>query len=313
MGGSSGGGGSSGAVDYPEYLKAYHKTYLGRRIFELGAMADAAAENNPYITAQSFNPSTALLAIAQEALWLKQAVQLLGNDDASKWSSIFQTVAENVDTTVDELDLMGFDPTAAVQAYDAQLTSILESTTLPKFRGEMRSIGAVQSSAFAVGEALMIANKDREVAKFAAEANLRMLDIKLRVKAEMVKSGVDSVVSMMAKRIEHTQNAVHYGIEARRLEIAAMKEYMEKESEYDAQASLWELEVSEYVNHGIASIAGAATTSTGKKANSMTSAIGGALVGAGVGGYMAAGTAVGGPMGAVIGGAVGLGAGLLMG
>ena len=270
-------------------------------------MANAAAENNPYVTAQSFNPSTALLAIAQEALWLKQAVQLLGNDDASKWSSIFQTVAENVDTTVDELDLMGFDPTAAVQAYDAQLTSILESTTLPKFRGEMRSIGAVQSSAFAVGEALMIANKDREVAKFAAEANLRMFDIKLRVKAEMVKSGVDSVVSMMAKRIEHTQNAAHYGIEARRLEIAAMKEYMEKESEYDAHASLWELEVSEYVNHGIASIAGAATTSSGKKANPMASAIGGALVGAGVGAQ------VGGPMGAVIGGAVGLGAGLLMG
>ena len=208
---------------------------------------------------------------------------------------------------------MGFDPTAAVQAYDSQLTMVLNSTTLPKYRAEMRSIGAVQSSSYAVGEALLIASKDREVAKFAAEANLRMFDIKLRVKAEMVRSGVDSVVSMIAKRIEQTQNAVHYGIEARRLEIAAMKEYTEKESEYDAQAALWGLEVSEYVNHGIASIAGAATTSSGKKANSMTSAIGGALVGAGVGAYMAAGTAVGGPMGAVIGGAVGLGAGLLMG
>ena len=313
MGGSSGGGGSSGAIDYPEYLKSYHRTYLGGEIFELGAMAIAAADNNPYLTAQSFNPSTALLAIAQEAAWLKQAVQLLGDDDAGKWSSIFQAVAQTVDTTVDELDLMGFDPTAAVQAYDSQLTMVMNSTTLPKYRAEMRSIGAVQTSSYAVGEALLIANKDREVAKFAAEANLRMFDIKLRVKAEMVKSGVDSVVSMIAKRIEQTQNAVHYGIEARRLEIAAMKEYTEKESEYDVQAASWELEISEYVNHGIASIAGAATTSTGKKANSMTSAIGGALVGAGVGAYMAAGTAVGGPIGAVIGGAVGLGAGLLMG
>ena len=183
MGGSSGGGGSSGAVDYPEYLKAYHKTYLGGKVFELGAMAIAAADNNPYVTAQAFNPSTALLAIAQEALWLKQAVQLLGDDDASKWVSIFQVVAENVDTTVEELDLMGFDPSAEVQAYDAQLTAILNSTTLPKYRAEMRSIGALQSSAFAIGESLLLANKDREVAKFAAEANLRMYDVKLRVKS----------------------------------------------------------------------------------------------------------------------------------
>ena len=313
MGGSSGGGGSSGAIDYPGYLKGYHQTYLGGEVFEIGAMAIAAADNNPYVTAQAFNPSTALLAIAQEALWLKQAVQLLGDDDASKWVSIFQVVAENVDTTVEELDLMGFDPSAEVQAYDAQLTAILNSTTLPKYRAEMRSIGAVQSSAFAIGESLLLANKDREVAKFAAEANLRMYDVKLRVKSELVKSGVDSVVSMISRRIEHTQNAAHYGIEAQRLGIAAMKEYVEKETEYDAQAALWELEVSEYVNHAIASIAGAATTSTGKKANTLSSAVGGALVGAGVGGYMAAGTAVGGPIGAVIGGAVGLGAGLLMG
>ena len=78
MGGSSGGGGSSGAVDYPGYLKAYHQTYLGREVFELGAMAIAATYNNPYVTAQAFNPSTALLAIAQEALWLKQGLFCCG-------------------------------------------------------------------------------------------------------------------------------------------------------------------------------------------------------------------------------------------
>ena len=313
MGGSSGGGGSSGAVDYPSYLKAYHSTYLGKEVFELGPMAIAALSENPYLSAQGYNPAPALAEMVASADWLKQAVQALGTNDAEHWAEVFQAVAQAVSETVDDLNLLGFDAAEAVEAFDSQMTAVLESKTLPAFRAEMRSINAVQSTAFVIGEALLLANKDREVAKFAAEANMRAFDVQIRLKAELAKSGVADVLTQAFKRIDAMQNSAHYSIEAQRLKIVSMKDYEEKETEYDVQSALWGLEVSEYVNHGIASIAGAATTSSSKKSNPTTSAIGGALVGAGIGGYMAAGTAVGGPMGAAIGGVVGLGAGLLMG
>lgn len=177
----SGGGGSAGAVDYPDYIKYIHRNLLdngdwSEQVDELNVSVieamNTAYSNSPYASAVAYDPDTQLTAMAAQVTSFKTLV------DALNYSVDFpavvalasaQTTYETSSADTATLDSITIDETRLdddIDAFDALLTAQLDDTELPKFKAGMLDIGATQSSAFTIGESILRAYKNREVTKY---------------------------------------------------------------------------------------------------------------------------------------------------
>ena len=142
MGGSGGGG--SGAVDYPGYMKTKHETWLN----EIDSLIDVAIANNPYEGPgwgdgwYVYNPSDDLYEM------------ILALDDFA-----------------DYLDMLDAGVDAEAAAFGAILQSRIDTDTIPSFEAGMRDINAVQTTSFVIGKAILYARKDEQVAQYLADLN----------------------------------------------------------------------------------------------------------------------------------------------
>ena len=375
-GGGGGSGGSSGKVDYPTYMKDQHLLWLTDVATDI---TTARTGNSPYFSATAYDPATPLAAmgtaigafntlvdaLAHEADWVAAIAQAKTTIDAfydpttqfGKMDTaicVFDAVVDSLNYTNDwdvamdqakaTIDALINDTyiNADVAAFADTLDDQVDNVTIPKFQRGMQDINAVQSSAFALGEALIYGMRDRDVAKFLSELrmklNLQRNDLITKSAAEMVKNllqrvdferaVVDATIkynsihvtseltisemflksaTQMLKdymtRIDFEKNVAHYTIEHNRMAIVATKEQTDRDMELDTLDATWDLEMFQYGNNVMASIAGAAIAqgSQIKGTSAASSVMGGALSGAAAGGMLAAGTAMGGPVGAGLG------------
>lgn len=119
--GGSGGGGGSGKVDYPGYMKDWHGDFLGSSYNgkSVSAAIDEAQGNSPFATASAYDPTT-------EANRMTTKV-----DDTALQITRMDQIGEQVE---------------------------FENKIYPKFESGMRDINAVQSSAFVQGRANIAAD-----------------------------------------------------------------------------------------------------------------------------------------------------------
>lgn len=153
MGGS--GGGSSGAVDYPIYIKAIQAdwlasgTYAGAGLetidtgYDVTSLLNEGFVNNPWTGASAYNPAV-------------QTANML---------SAVTTFNSNSETTLDALDayITSLDTTAQIAA------------ELSAFDIGMRNVNAVHSSSFVIGRAVIAAGMIKEkleAKKMAAQLRL---------------------------------------------------------------------------------------------------------------------------------------------
>lgn len=294
MGGSGGGGGSSGEVDYPDYMKQRHSVLYD----DMRKKADTAIANNPYVGMYGWDPTCMVQNMEATVDYYDYIINNFEPMDL--WKQLMGEVPEVV------LGLLDLEPLDEyIDQQKLRLRQGVEDEVLPKYRRGMQNIGAVMSSAFKIGEALLWARELQEEA--ATEKEFRG-KLALAAYEYMFKSAGD-IIQLTLQKIAYHKEVVHYNMEALRMAYVAQKEFTDSNNIYEVEKTKWSLEMSKYMMDALGSIASSAgtsyTTSSGG-ASRASSAIGGALSGAATGAAMSGGN----PIGAAVGGAVGLVAGL---
>jgi len=305
--GSSGGGGSSGKVEYPAYMQTCHGLWLdaaGADVISTSVTAsmNTALGNSPFTGLLAYAPDTDL-ATAEAlitALTVLSPTTLL-----SDALTQFAAVATAVDTIYSAVTV-GSRIDAVKTAYSDMVDDEISVKVLPKFRRGMQDINAVQTSSFVIGEALIYAEKTRAVAKFAADIELRAYD----KRGDLVVQLVGEQIKFMNARLDFSKTVAHYGTEFTRIKVIAKKEESEANIELTEKDAEWDLRVYQYGSNVMAAISGAAAT-VNKKPNSIMSALGGALSGVASGAMLGSavpgiGTGLGALFGGVLGGLGGL-------
>lgn len=291
-GGSGGGGGSSGAVDYPGYMKDRHAALYDTMRNEV----DEAKANNPYVGMQAHNPSSMIKEMFATVDYYDAVIREF--DPVTVWKTLMGEVPQVVFNMLDMKPLQDY-----IDQQKVRLRHGIEDEILPKYRRGMQDIGAVMTSAFKIGEALLWAREMEEEAALEKEFKGKL---SLAAYEYSFKSTGD-IINLTLQKIAYHKDVMHYNMEVLRMGYAAMKEYQDSQNIYKIEQTKWKLEMDKYLMDSLGSISSSAgtsySTSTGGGSR-VSSAIGGALAGAGVGAM------TGNPVGAAVGGAIGLAAGL---
>ncbi len=302
MGGSGGGGSSSGKIKYPAYMEAFHGSMLdngGADTFTNSVVdaINAAYGSSPFDSVVAFDPVTELTAMDSALCAFDAAVNALDNDD--DWESAMTAARVEIDTNVVS--------TAYIDADVAEFSDLLDderdTKILPRFKAGMANINAAMSSSFVMGEAIIEAFGARDVSKYSKELRMKLN----WQRNEMIVKAAETMLSNLMSRIGYERDVAHYRIEMNRLSIAAYKEQDDRDMWLDEQDALWDVSLFAYGGNALAAIAGAAASTREKGPSQAQSAVSGAVSGAAMG-YMMSG---GNPYGAAAGAAIGLGASLL--
>lgn len=288
-----GGGGSSGKVDYPTYMKTAHEDWLHHTADTMtysvvDLMNTAMSGNSPYYGFTPTDPNTVFFAATKTAVDYRTPYEMLKCFD--QWS---------IDTAF--TSYMATDAsyiTAAVAAFTASMDDEINNNVLPAYKAGMDDLNAVATDFYTAGTALIWDTKAKKVAEF--EANVRL---------QRIQAGSDISLKRIAALIQWRQTVTQFSGEFSRIYLAAKHEQNESTLDAAHKDKTWDLEMYQYGTQVMASIAGSATAKgTSSKSSALGGAISGAMTGAAMGGMIAGASAgaIGGPMGMAVGAGLGL-------
>lgn len=293
--GGSGSGGSSGEVDYPDYMKERHSVLFDRILSHV----DEAIDNNPYVDVEVWSPESMVRAMNASLDYYDSVVQ--GFDPIDLWFNTMDLIPPKVFTLLEMAPLNDY-----IDAQKARIRHNFEDDILPKYRRGMQDIGAVMTSAFKIGEALLWTKQMEDEVELEKDYKAKLL----LATYEYAFKSVNDVITLTLQKISMNKELLHYALEVERMGYTAWKEYTDSKTVYKVENVKWALEMHKYLMDALGSIAGSAGTSYSTSTaggNKVGSAIGGALSGA-ASGLAATG---GNPIGGAVGGAIGLVGGLL--
>jgi hypothetical protein len=248
-----GGGGSAGEVDYPQYMKDAHEAWLTA----LSALVGGAS---PYAAQVAYDPDTDLAA--SDAAVAALAALLAGITDVTSWAALFTqagtsigvtptytiadmaavtvgavaditagtvVVADMTDTT-DVGEIVEATIVADIAAFADVLDDNVEANILPRYRRGMQDIGAVVSSAFPIGEAIIEAMQARDVAKYGTELRLKSAFRNSEIGIENERLHLDVKKANLAKNLE-------VGLTNAKLQLEADKSNLQKSTELVVKTS----------------------------------------------------------------------------
>jgi len=264
--GSSGGGGS-GAM--PDHLLKIHEDWLvrevdGEPLHEIDvtiveSMNEALGPGgNPFAQMNVFDPNPALDEIRRQIETFKHEI--------------------------DDVDVGSLDVDAIGEKLSRSSFTRLEATVLQRYHRGMQNINAVNTSAFAIGRAVIYG-----------------------LSQDSVEAAVGSIMANHQQWQDQMRSSLlHYGIETERMTIAANVDVDSQKNQILEAELRWPMEIFQYgANLLSASMGGTAPVGTAK-ASAAASTIGGAMQGASTGAYVGSsfppyGTAIGAGVGAIIG------------
>ncbi len=307
MGGS--GSGSSGKVEYPAYMQTAHGRWLDASgadtpTYSVTDLLNAAWGNNPFTGLVTYDPD---LDIAAALVKLVSFGALtLPTSLADAITNLITPTTTLVDGTIMNLGVDTDRTGEVIEAYADQLDADIAAKVLPVFQRGMQDINAVMSSAFVIGESLILAERDRNVAKFSAELWFKAYQMRV----ELIPRLAEIELKYFATLSEYLRNVAHMFIEFYRIKIVAKREEFDDQMHVDESEAKWDIELYQHASNVMAGIAGGSHL-VPNKPNKFASSIGGALSGAAAGAMMGSvipgiGTGVGAGIGAIFGGAGGL-------
>lgn len=265
--GSSGGG----SAVMPNHLLAIHEDWLVRQVPDqplheidttmVESMNDALGPGgNPFAQMEVFDPNPAL-------------------NEMRRQIEAFKHDIDGADIDTADIDTIG-------EKLSHSSLNRLEATVLQRYHRGMQNINAVNTSAFAIGRAVIYG---------------------------MAQDSIDQAIGGIMANHQQWQDQMrssllHYGMEVERMMVAANVD-MDSQRNQILEAELrWPMEIFQYgANLLSASMGGTAPVGTAK-ASAAQSTIGGAMQGAATGASMGAyssnpyGVAIGAVVGAVVGG-----------
>lgn len=303
-GGSSSG---SGKVDYPDHMKTFHAAYIGSgSTYSLTTAWNAAVAAAPYaaeVSNPTYAPATDFAEAEDEIVLSKAPLTWLVDPSGSGWTTILTAIKSR-------WEFIG--PTQAAgltTSLVAEMEDQLDNVILPKFRRGMQDIGAVNSSAFVIGESLLRSQALKQVTDKAGEVQTKLL----MQYNEMVFKDHQMCVDWHVKRVQLYSDYAKLFAEFKRVLVVGQMEWAKHVLETNVHSALWKLELTKYVNDAFGAIHGApSTVNTTSQKSQLGSAIGGGISGAATGAAIGSvvpgiGTAVG----AVAGGLLGIGSSFL--
>lgn len=317
--GGSGGGGSSGTVNFPEYMKVVHGKWLDNNGNDVptNSLVDAintAYSANPFTGVNVFDPDLTLVDMFRVNELYGTMVDNLDHlqDYSTAYSHAQNLIAEDAAPPSDDSIVAG-----EIAAYAALLDDQLEDKTLPAFYAGMHSINAVQTSAFVVGEAILRAHNNLVIGQHGSEARMKFelqaREIQANHKIQrgnLIRLATAQMITQLLKKVDSKYQAAAHSAEVGRMKIVAKKEQVEGQMDFDEKEGLWQVELFGHAQNLLSGISGGATQ-TQKRTNKAVSALGGALSGAAAG--AATGAAIGTAGAPGIGTAVGAIAGAALG
>jgi hypothetical protein len=346
MGGSGGGGDTyppnpNHIIQYAPYVENWHGNYF---LPNMWSMWINAVGGNPYGTGMTpYNPDVELdamlaalnaycnvllnfhndsLDINVVATAFDEAVEAYNFVPRTTFTGHLAALATSIDAqllTTEEID-------ESVNQYSEQLQADIEDKALPQFEAGMRDINAVMSSAFVVGEALIFAEKDRNVAKYAADLRLANWGDRNKALVNASSSMTEMDYKMLSVKIqlaemtgkfwiqgtEYKRQMTDKLIDVLRMKIVAKKEQNDEQLRRYVEYIKWPLATSQYYAAAIGAAGGGHAVPQGEggtgSGGSITSVLGGVMAGASIGALFNSET---GGWGSAIGGAMGGAAALL--
>jgi len=333
-----GGGGPSGLVDFPTYMKIFHEDWLGDPgvVTNISSVMASLINNpSPYVGESAYDPDidldasqarhdsydTLVTALAHSADW--QAMVDSAVTKASNATVYPKTNLIDNDMATDAIsDIITAATSAAGQSQFTALTTAFEvravkrqQRSIAKFTAGMADANAVMNSAFMIGLAITEADVRDEVNEFDAKIDYDVVSSLVKIGVDKVFSagvmhldaryrmtleGIAQMANLQTHNISASKDATTLQAELSRIKIVAKGEEHERNIELDVADALWDISVFQHGANFLASINGAPMVPKG--ISRQQSAIGGALSGAGVG--LAAGSTFG-PVGAGVGAGVG--------
>ena len=263
-GGGGGGSTGSGAIAYPAFMEAVHADWLNNTgadniASSVTDIMNAALGNSPWVGQVAYDPGADITAF--EAAITAFAAMLAGIVDTTDWDTLYtqavaslgapavlavvdEVVADKVvgdiavldkavGNIVDTSDVLGITEAmivADVAAFADQLDDEITTKILPRFRGGMRDINAVVSSAFPIGEAIIESFRNREVAKHTstlrlsaehknADIDVRNEELHLDVRKTNVGKDVEIGRANLGKDVEIGKVNLSKGVEIERANL----------------------------------------------------------------------------------------------
>jgi hypothetical protein len=187
---------------------------------------------------------------------------------------------------------------AVINSQAEKLDDDIEQRVMPRYENGMRDIGAIHSSAFAVGRSIIEDTRIRSINDFSAKLQLGILE---------------SSTSLWAKHLDWNGSVISTYAELQRIGQALHIEADQHNTTMASKNLTWDLDLFDYARALMGALNGApAAVDPASKGgpSPLTKGISGGLAGAAAGAYVGSvvpglGTAVG----AVIGGVVGFAAG----
>lgn len=292
-----GGGGSSGKVDFPSHMKVAHANWLDdtgsdtMALSVVSLMNTAMSGSSPYSGYVPKDPDAAFFASGDSLSDYTSVYEYLTNLAGDDLDAVFNSYIIDDEARI----------TAAIAAHSALLDDEISTSILPKFKAGMANISATGSSAFVIGEALILDSKAKKVA-----------DTDAKIRLQRLQEGGDLALRRLGAWVEWRKSVISLSVESARIYLAA---YGDRDDDYLEglhKDATWDLEMYQYGTQVMASISGNASQSAPRKSKA-GSAIGGALSGAAMGAAIAGASkgAVGGPTGAAIGATLGIAGALL--
>ena len=283
IGGSTGGGSTGGLVDFPDYMKGYHEDFLS------AAWTIVQAElgsDSPYKNYSTVDPN---FTFGVGGNWYTPAEALLALLDMDL-ASIFNDMAADIAAFTDNI-------AAETASHAALLATRLTNEIYPRFEAGILDIGAVCSSAFAIGRAILEDTHTKLAADFEQKARNRKLETSWQFSMNLTGMEIEKnrLVGALSAEVARLYTAARYEVDVSAVNMSARDRN-------------WDMDTIERASNILASISGAAV-SRGEAPHA--SALGGALSGAMAGASMGAMVGsvipgVGTGIGAIVGGGLGL-------
>lgn len=291
--GSSGGdesGTSDNTVRFAEYLELFHKDILNDQGADWPNLSvvdalNAAFGQSPYGAAPTLSPAEGLFGSGYSlgdfpSLYDMFGKFMAGLDVHNLWTQTYNGILAS--SPLDE----------AIASHAETLDDDYEQKVLPRFEAGMRDIGAIHSSAYATGKAILEDTRVRLLNDFAAKLRLGAFEM---------------AGKMWQTHLDWNKQVVAIYYEMLRLAQGLQKDANEHNTMMDAKHATFDLDLFEYARAMMGALTGSpAAVGPGDKQgpSQLTKGISGALSGAAAGGSTPAGW-WGAAAGAVIGFAAG--------
>ena len=339
------GGSTSGTVDFPQYMKDQHLSWLQQIANDIGELR---SRPSPYHYIGAYIPDNDIAAFLADFENYKTAVNAM--TPITTYQSDFNIAKSLIDpspyddtwtfTRGSGLDVTTTDGciidqeviNEAVIAHGNNLRDNMEMNILPRYQTGLRDMNAVISSSYLLGQAILESANAREVAAFGAQLEVRAFDqrnefIKQRNDINLERSKLNLAYDTL-KITNHyqrdqiaanmTKDIIQYTVQKLSFQEAVARNSLENRritvimkteqlaANLDYDEKDYKWKVEAFqYGSNVMSSISGSAVSTQKPSNKMTSVLGGAVSGA------AAGAMIGGGYGAIIGGVLGAVGGLL--